>query len=50
MLFAQVPRVCWLKPMVQNETTFLLGSAYSWASFSRRSAGTPESLAVFSSV
>jgi hypothetical protein len=32
--------------MVQKLTTFFFGSAYSSASFCRRSLGTPESLEV----
>ena len=50
MLFTQVPRVCWLKPMVQKDVTLRLGSAYCSASLSRRSCGTPESLETFSRV
>ena len=50
MLLTHVPRVCWLKPMVQKLTTFFFGSAYNSASRWRRSAGTPESLDTFSRV
>ena len=50
MLFTQVPRVCWLKPMVQNEITLRFGSAYCSAILTRRSSGTPESLDTFSRV
>ena len=46
MLLHQTPRVCWLKPMVQNDITLTFGSAYSSASASRRFFGTPLSLAV----
>ena len=50
MLFTQVPRVCWLKPMVQNETTFSFGSAYIAASAFRSLTGTPEIADAFSTV
>ena len=50
MLLAHTPRVCWLKPMVQNEVTFTSGSAYSSASCCSQPRSTPLISTALSSV
>ena len=50
MLLAHTPRVCWLKPMVQNDITFVFGSAYSSASCSSHPRSAPVISTAFSSV